>query len=229
MASSLPHPILFVDEIFKIIGLGNIPTHVAYTWTAMAILIVVGILTTRRLKLNPGPLQNFFEVVVGGLEKFIVQTVGDKGRKMVGFLIPLFLFILVANFLGLIPGFDAPTNNINTNAAMAITVFILYNFLGIKTWGFGYIKQFLGPVWWISPLMLPVELLSHLVRPVSLTLRLLGNIYGEEVVLAILFLLVPIAGTFPMYFLFTLADFIQAFVFFMLAMIYLKGALEEAH
>jgi F-type H+-transporting ATPase subunit a len=112
---------------------------------------------------------------------------------------------------------------------MALTVFIYYNFWGLKLWGPGYIKHFLGPFWWLIPLMLPVELISHLARPLSLTLRLFGNVRGGEIVLVLLFALAPVVSTFPMYFMFILAKTIQAFVFFMLSMIYLKGSLEHAH
>jgi F-type H+-transporting ATPase subunit a len=141
----------------------------------------------------------------------------------------LFLFILPCNLVGLVPGFDAPTANVNTNAAMAIFLFGYYNWIGIKRWKFGYIKHFMGPIGFLAPLMLILELISHLARPLSLTLRLFGNIKGEEIVLILMFALAPIIGSMPMYFLFVLAKSIQAFIFFMLGMIYLKGSLEHAH
>ena len=141
----------------------------------------------------------------------------------------IFLFIATMNYLGLMPGCDAPTANINTNAAMAVFVFAYYNYIGIKTWKAGYIKHFLGPVGFLAPLMLVLETISHLARPLSLTLRLFGNIRGEEIVLILLFMLAPVASTVPMYFLFFLAKSIQALIFFMLTMIYLKGAVEHAH
>jgi F-type H+-transporting ATPase subunit a len=133
------------------------------------------------------------------------------------------------NLLGLVPGADAPTANVNTNGAMAVFVFLYYNYIGIKHHGPAYIKHFMGPLWWLSPLMLPLEFVSHLARPLSLTLRLFGNIKGEEIVLALLFMMAPVISTFPMYLLFGLGKTIQAFVFFMLTMIYLKGSLEHAH
>ncbi|HPE37707.1 MAG TPA: F0F1 ATP synthase subunit A, partial [Spirochaetales bacterium] len=136
---------------------------------------------------------------------------------------------VTGNLIGLVPGFDSPTNNVNTNAAMAITVFIYYNFWGIRMWGAGYIKHFMGPIAALSPLMLVLEIISHLARPLSLTLRLFGNIRGEEIVLILMFSLAPILGSLPMYFLFLLGKFIQAFIFFMLGMIYLKGSIEHAH
>ena len=225
----LPEPILFVEEAFKAVGWHHPPGHVVYAWTVMALLIVLGIIATRKIQMVPTGMQNIFETVIGGLEDFIVLNMGEDGRKVVSFLVPLFLFIVTSNLIGLIPGMDSPTNNVNTNAAMAITVVCYYNFWGLRIWGPKYIKHFMGPFWWLAPLMFPIEIVSHLARPLSLTLRLFGNVKGEEIVLILLFSLAPVVGTFPMYFLFSLADVIQAFVFFMLTMIYLKGSFEHGH
>ncbi len=224
----LPHPLLIAEEGVRATGL-NVPGNVVEAWVVMVIMIVFGLLATRKLTMVPGGMQNFFEFLVGGLESFVVANIGEKGRKVFSFLCGLFVFILVGNLLGFVPGFDAPTANINTNAAMAITVFLFYNFWGLKLWGPGYIKHFLGPFWWLVPLMLPVELISHLARPLSLTLRLFGNVRGGEIILVLLFILAPVISTIPMFFMFILAKTIQAFVFFMLSMIYLKGSLEHAH
>ncbi len=222
------HPFLVLQVLAEKLGV-HIPYHVLYTWLAMAILFTVGILVSKRLQLVPAGLQNLCEVIIGGLEDFVVTNVGEAGRTVFPVLCTLFVFILVQNLLGLVPGADAPTANVNTNASMAVFVFLYYNFLGIKIHGPAYIKHFMGPIWWLSPLMLPIEFVSHLARPLSLTLRLFGNIKGEEIVLALLFMMAPVISTFPMYLLFGLGKTIQAFVFFMLTMIYLKGSLEHAH
>ena len=232
----LPHPLLYMDmfnqglgiHLEKILGVEN-ANHVLYMWLALGILTVAGLVLKTSIKLVPGGLQNLFEVVVGGLENFVVENAGEKCRQFTPILVGLFLYILVMNYLGLIPGCDAPTANVNTNAAMALLVFLYYQYQGIKKWGFGYIKHFMGPVGFLAPLMLILEPISHFARPVSLTLRLLGNIRGEEIVLVLLFMLSPVWGTLPMYFLFILAKTIQAFIFFMLTMIYLQGAVEHAH
>ena len=233
MASGLPHPVLWSS----ILGLDHVTIngaqvefkHVFYTWVAMAILFSLAFLVRGQIKLVPGKLQNVFEVIIGGLEDFVVNNIGEDGRQIFHVLIALFLFIITQNLLGLVPGCDAPTANVNTNAAMALFTFLYYNWIGIKRWGVGYIKHFCGPFWWLSPLMLPLELISHCARPLSLTLRLFGNIRGEEIVLILFFLLAPIVGTIPIYFLFLLAKCLQAFIWFMLSMIYLKGSLEHAH
>ncbi len=243
MAGGLEHPLLFFKELNILLGADislpdtaahsamnwPVPTHTWYMWMGMLFLIVVSLLARRKLTLVPRGLQNFFEVLIGGLEDFVVQNCGEEGRKVYPLLITIFIFILTMNLTGLVPGCDAPTANINTNAAMALILFIYYNYIGIKKWGFGYIKHFMGPVAALSPLMLVLEMISHIARPLSLTLRLFGNIRGEEIVLVLLFMLAPIVSTIPMYFLFILAKSIQAFIFFMLGMIYLKAALEHAH
>lgn len=238
MAGGLPHPVLLVDEVAKHLGVYKlndifhaqvIDTNVIYAWFVMILLIIVGMITTRKLEMVPSGFQNFFETVIGGLENFVVTNIGEKGRKVFGFLCGLFLFIITCNLIGLVPGFDSPTNNVNTNGAMAVSVFLYYNLWGLRLWGPKYIKHFMGPFWWLTPLMLPLEIISHLARPLSLTLRLFGNIRGEEIVLLLLFSLAPVVSTFPMYFLFSLADCIQAFVFFMLTMIYVSASLEHAH
>lgn len=233
MAGGLPHPVLLstlvgLDEI-TIMGRTMEFKHVFYTWIAMALLFAVGFIVRGRLTLVPGKLQNVCETVIDGLEQFTINTIGEEGRRFVSLLCTIFLFILTMNIMGLVPGFDAPTANLNTTAALAIFVFLFYNAIGIGRWGFGYIRHFMGPKAALVPLMLPIELVSHLARPVSLTLRLFGNIRGEELVLVVFFLLAPIISTFPVYFLFLLAKTLQAFIFFMLTMIYLKGALEHAH
>ncbi|MCF8030745.1 MAG: F0F1 ATP synthase subunit A [Desulfohalobiaceae bacterium] len=228
-----PHVVL-LEKLMHAVGLVEeghimIPNHILYTWLVMLALIVLAWVATRKITLVPKGVQNFWEIVIGGLEDFVVSTMGENGRTVFPLLMTIFIFILFANFIGLAPGGVAPTANLNTNAAMAIVVFIFYNIVGIKAHGFKYVKQFTGPVPWLTPLILPIEILSHLARPLSLTVRLFGNIFGEELVLILFFALLPVIATLPMYFLYTLVDTIQAFIFFMLSMIYLKLAFEEAH
>jgi len=237
MAGNLPEPVListFAHLDHLTLGGKTVEfKHVFYTWCAMALLFAVGFLVRRRLTLVPGRLQNVCETVIDGLEQFTVATIGEEGRRVFPLLCATFLFILVQNLMGLTPGFDAPTANVNTNAAMALFVFFYYNYQGIKRWKFGYFHHFTGPIPMLAPLMLPLELISHVARPLSLTLRLFGNIRGEEIVLVVLFSYIltqfPIVSTIPVYFLFLLAKVLQAFIFYMLFMVYLKGAFEEAH
>jgi len=237
-AGGLLHPLLYMDIVKSIghwgasvehaLGVESI-NHVLYMWLVMAILIAIGLMVRSRLQLVPGGLQNVFETIIGGLEDFVIANAGQECRQFMPILVTIFLLVLGMNWIGLVPGCDAPSANINTPAAMAIIVFLYYNLVGIKKWGGGYIKHFMGPVAALAPLMLIIEIISHFARPLSLTLRLFGNIRGEEIVLILMFMLAPVLGSLPMYFLFILAKTIQAFIFFMLTMLYLQGATDHAH
>ncbi len=154
---------------------------------------------------------------------------GTRARAYFPLIATFALFILVSNLIALIPGFYPPTANLNTNAALALTVFAMTHFVGIKEHGFSYLKHFMGPILLLAPLMFIIELISHLARPLSLSLRLFGNMYGHEIVLMIFLALVPFLLPVPMMLMGVLVAFIQTFVFTLLAMIYIAGALEEAH
>lgn len=239
MAESLPHPLLFSTVAnMDTVTLGGVQVefkHVFFTWLGLAILAGVGFLVKKNIKMVPGKLQAVFEFYIESAENFIVDNLGEIGRRFVPLLCGIFLFILTMNFLGLTPGCDAPTANLNTTAAMALFVFVYYNYIGIKTHGTHYIKHFTGSNKALIPLMFPLEIISHLARPLSLTLRLFGNIFGEEMTLLIFFsfgasiYIGALVGTVPLYFLFLLGKTLQAFIFFILTMIYIKGAVEHAH
>jgi F-type H+-transporting ATPase subunit a len=169
------------------------------------------------------------EVVVSGLDALINDTMGHDGRKFFPLIATIGLFILTSNLLGLVPGFEAPTANLNTNLSMALVVFCMTHIMGVKVHGYKYVKQFMGPVWWLTPLMVLIELVSHLVRPVSLTVRLFGNIEGGHIVVAVLFLLAPFLVPIPILFLKIFISVIQTLVFMLLSMMYIAGAMEEAH
>lgn len=226
----LQHPLLFSE----LLGIPETYKHVFYTWMAIIILFIVGLFIRGRTKMVPTGVQNFMEVVVGGLEEYAVGVIGEKARKVVPYLVGIFLFIVSQNLIGLLPGCDAATASLNTTAALAVLCFVYYNAVGLRRWGPGYIKHFMGPMLPLAPLMLPLELISHLSRPLSLALRLFGNIRGEEIVLMIFFSLVvlfppTLVGTVPIYFLFLMMKCLQGFIFYMLSMLYLQGAMEHAH
>jgi F-type H+-transporting ATPase subunit a len=202
---------------------------ITYTWLIIMLLLVLSVLATSALKSIPGRLQNFMEVVVGGIENMIVETMGEHGRPYFPLIATLAIFVLVSNLMGLIPGFFPPTANINTTAACAIIVFLSTHVVGIKHHGLHYFKHFCGPIAWLAPIMFFIEVIGHLSRPVSLTLRLFGNMNGHELVLMIFFGLAPFLVPLPMMLMGVLVSFIQAFVFMLLAMIYIQGSLEEAH
>jgi F-type H+-transporting ATPase subunit a len=225
----MEHPILFLDVILGKFGV-HVPPHVTYSWLIMAVLVGLGILASRRVALVPAGAQNVMEMIVGGLEEFMVEITGEEGRAFFPFIGTLFLFILFCNLAGLIPGFFSPTANINTPLSMALCTFIFTHYLGIKFHGAKYVKHFLGPIPWLAPLFFPIEIIGHLARVLSLTLRLFGNIMGEDLVLMILLLL---AGKFlaplPMMFLAVFTSTVQAFIFTLLSMMYFAGSMEHAH
>jgi F-type H+-transporting ATPase subunit a len=203
--------------------------HVTHTWLVALLLIGLGLLVRHRLALVPGALQSLMEVVLGELERLVRETMGPRGLAYFPLIATLALFILVSNLIALIPGFAPPTASLNTNAALALAVFAMTHVVGVREHGLRYFKHFIGPVWWLAPLILPIEIIGHLARPLSLSLRLFGNMYGHEVVLMIFFALVPLLLPIPMMVMGILVALIQTFVFTLLAMIYIAGALEEAH
>lgn len=211
------------------LGFWDVPALIVYTWIVMAILIVTSIMVTRSLKTIPGGLQNVMELMIGGLRDFTVNTMGPHGLDYFALIGTAALFILVCNLIGLIPGFESPTANLNTTAGCALVVFLMTHIVGIGKHGFKYVKHFVGPVWWLAWLMFPIEIIGHLVRPVSLSLRLFGNIKGEDLVILILFLLAPYLIPAGMMAFAVFTSFLQSFVFVLLTMLYIAGAMEEAH
>ena len=202
---------------------------VSYTWFVMAMLALFSFLATRRLSILPGGFQNVMEVIVEGFDNLLTETMGPEGRPFFPLIATLGLYILTSNLLGLIPGFESPTANLNTTASMALVVFVMTHVVGIRMHGFKYVKHFLGPIWWLAPLMLVLELISHFARIISLSVRLFGNIMGEDKVLAVVVLLVPFLVPLPVFVLMIFTSFIQTIVFMLLAMMYIAGAMAEAH
>lgn len=222
------HPFMFLEWFADLISL-HVGPHVLYTWLAMAILLSGAWLASRNISMVPGKMQNFMEAVMAGFDSLIENVMGKDGKPYFPLIATIGMFVLVGNLLGLVPSCYPPTASLNTNAALALTVFFMTHYIGIKKHGFHYIQHFMGPIIWLAPLMIIIEILSHLVRPISLSLRLFGNMYGKEIVLMIFFALVPLFMPIPIMFLGVLISMIQAFVFVLLSMIYIAGSLEEAH
>ncbi|MBW2631506.1 MAG: F0F1 ATP synthase subunit A [Deltaproteobacteria bacterium] len=216
------HPFLFLGKL-------PFPPHVTYTWVIMLLLALLSFLATRKLSIYPGRMQHVFEVVLGGIRNLVLDVMGPAGLKFFPLIATVAIFILTANLLGIIPGFESPTSSLNTTVSIAVVVVVLTHVVGIRVHGFKYVKQFLGPVWWLSPIMLPIELVSHLARPLSLSVRLFGNIMGEDLVAAIILLLVPFLVPLPVFVLMIFTSIIQTLVFVMLSMIYIQLAMEGAH
>ena len=229
----MEHPYLFLVKLFEAIGLGHfahIGTHIIYSWFVMLLLIIIGGMAAKGLSMVPGKMQNLFELIIGGIEDFMVDVTGEEGRWLFPLAATVFIYIFASNLMGIFPGLFPPTANINTTLSCAVVVFFATHFIGIKYHGIKYIKHFLGPVWWLAPLIFIIEIIGHLARVLSLTFRLFGNMMGHEIVLSILFAL---AGLFlaplPIMALGIFVAFVQAFVFFLLSIIYFSGAMEHAH
>lgn len=213
-----------------------LPTFGLHAHTALMIYIIIAlaifsVLFARRLTLVPGQVQSLIELALSAFMKMVDENMGHKGRKYFPVVMTLAVFIFVSNVLGLIPGFLPPTANLNTTAGLAIVAFFATHIIGFKEHGVKYIKHFIGPVWWMTPLMLPLEIIGHLARPLSLSLRLFGNMMGHEQVVVVLLLLMPVG--YPLLALATVMGiiviFLQTFIFSLLTMLYIAGALEEAH
>jgi F-type H+-transporting ATPase subunit a len=213
----------------------------------MSALIIVflglfSIIATRRLQKVPGKLQAFLEIIVEGLENFTKTQMGHVAERFVPFIGTFFVYIFTMNMLGQIPLFHSPTSNLNTTIALALIVFFVTQYQGVKKNGiFGYLKHMMGKPVWLAPLTFPLHIMQEVLsRPLSLSMRLFGNIMGEDTVIAIfigfspfLLGLIPIPIHLPMVFLALLGSTIQAMIFSLLASFYIAGAMgvheEEEH
>jgi F-type H+-transporting ATPase subunit a len=227
------HAYLFVTSLFSLFGLedwAGAHPHVTYMWFAMILLVIFGWIGGKSVALVPKTVQNVFEVIISGLEEFMVGITGEEGRDSYPLLLTVFLFVLLGNLFGLVPGFYPPTASINTTVALAVIVVAWSHVIGVKKHGAKYIKHFLGPVPALMPLFLVIEIIGHLARVLSLTLRLFGNMMGHELVVGILLMLAgPFLVPLPIMAMGILVSLIQAIVFFLLPTMYIAGAIEEAH
>ncbi len=241
----MEHPILFLQVLLEMMGApvphaidASLPwyeqvlnPHMSYTWLIMFGIVVIAKLTSGNQAMVPGAGQNFWEAILGGLNDFYVENMGEEGARMLFPMLTTFaLFILVSNLLGLVPGFFPPTANINITLACTLIVWVTSHILGIKYHGVKYIKHFMGPMPWLVPLMFPIEVVSNFARILSLSIRLFGNIFAKEMLLAVLFMLAgAYFGPLPILMLGVLVSFVQTGVFVLLSVVYFSGAMEHAH
>lgn len=235
MVAPLKHA--FLSALYGYFGMKYVPTEkIIPDQMVFAVIIflfcaiVFPILRRSFSMEKPGKLQQILELSIEFLNAQIEEIIGHGGKKFLPMVATLGIFILLMNMLGLIPGFLSPTSNINVTAGCAITVFLYYNYLGLKKNGLAkYVKHFCGPVWWLSPLMLPIEIISHLARPFSLSVRLFANIFGEDLIIVVFFSLLPVILPLPIMALAIFTSFLQAFIFMVLTMIYIQQAVGEEH
>ena len=194
--------------------------------TAVIVLILAQVAMSN-LRLIPTGTQNVFEAYLGGVVAMGADVMGkEESRRYLPLVATIGLFVGVANLIGVIPGFEAPSASLNFTLALALLVFFYYNFEGIRRNGLiTYFAHFLGPVWWLAWLMFPIEIVSHISRIISLSFRLFGNVKGDDMFLMVILMLAPWFLPIIPFALLTFMAFLQAFIFMMLTYVYLGGAI----
>jgi F-type H+-transporting ATPase subunit a len=223
--------------------IADIEPHVSVAIFVLILLTVLAYFGFRNLANQNSPMEafipsdrltfrNIFEIISEMFLNFLDDIVGPHGRRFLPLIGTLGCFILFSNLLGLVPGFVPPTSNLNTTVACALIVFFTTHYVGVRTHGFRYVKQFLGPVWWLAPIMLVIEVISHLARPLSLSMRLFGNIMADHMILALtlvapsflVILFPPLSLALGVF-----VSVIQTLIFTILSMTYISFALAEEH
>ena len=237
----MTHPIFWVEIIP---GIDQLPGHTVQATLVIVVLVLFALLARRQLVAAEAAgtamvpddrltLRNMAELFVGGVASLTEGVLGKAGHRYVPLFGSFFIFILIANLMGLVPGFSPPTSNFNITLGLGVASFLTYNAIGIRAQGLvNYLKHFVGPIWWLGVLMVPLELIDNLVRPLSLSLRLFGNMMGDHLVLEIFTDLTKLVVPVLFYFLGAFVSLIQAFVFTLLSVIYVSlavGHAEEQH
>jgi F-type H+-transporting ATPase subunit a len=235
----------------------KLPPHVAHSLIVAAIIIGLALIANRQIATAAAAgtpsgktsVGNVFEAMYETISGLLQESLGHHSHQFLALVGGFAFFILFSNVFGLIPGFAPPTDNINVTAALGLTVFFATHYYGVKAHGLSYLKQFVGPFWWLAWLMIPIEVISHLARPLSLSLRLFGNMMGDHLVFSIFVLMsvsltkfivggpvfgwifAPVAPLMPMIALFLglFVCFVQTFVFLLLSMTYFAGAVSDHH
>ena len=235
---------LFGDPILT--GSGHVHiTHVLMAVVSAGLVCLLCLLArgsflkSREEAIAPDPgisSRNIIEAIFDFALDTMAQIMGrENAKRYFPLIIGLALFILVSNLLGLVPGFIPPTQNLNTSLAMGVSVFVCYNAIGLFKHGLAYFKEFVGPVWWLFFLMIPIEAVGHIFRPISLSVRLTGNMGGDHTVLvafgdlATQFFGAPLLLPVPFFFLGLIVSIVQALVFALLSVAYIGLAIEEEH
>ncbi len=219
------------DPLFRVAGI-EISDYIFSMWLVMIVLVVMAVVATKSLKWEPSGWQNFMEKVVESLLEFLTDLMGEKNaRKYFPYLATVFLFILLMNYSSLLPmsgklpWLTTPTTTLSVTVGLALCTFSVTHFFGIKEKGLSYFKHFFEPYWFLFPLMV----IEEFVKPLSLSLRLFGNMFGEKLVAMTLFSMVPLFIPLPAYFLGLLFGTIQAYVFTLLSAIYISTATADHH
>lgn len=218
-------------------GVGHHYVHVATLIIVSLLVLTMGLVAraslgkgeTAVIPTNKFSLRGIFELFTEFIGNLSNQVIGAHGRDFAPYFAAIFTYILINNFVGLVPGMTPATDNFNTTFAFGIFSFLAYNIMGIKHGGLGYLKHFLGPVLLLAPLMLIIEIISHIIRPLTLGLRLANVMTGDHAVLSVFLSLFPVGPAIPFYAMGMLVCTIQAFVFTLLSMVYIALATANDH
>ncbi len=204
--------------------------HIVMAILALVVVPVLFMIFAKKPSLIPSPVQNLFEMYIEFVDNMLKEQMGKEGRRFFPLVAGLGLFIFFGNLMGMIPGLESYTANINTTLGLALMVFVFYNYLGFKKHGIGYIKHFMGPIPAAAPIFFIIEVISHISRPITLALRLFANMTGGELITVVLIMLIPLLVPLPIMVVHLIAVFLQTYVFMILTTVYIAGALvEEAH
>jgi F-type H+-transporting ATPase subunit a len=225
---------------FTLFDLAHVPHEYTYVAANVAVTgLLVAFSVAAKLSLGHGEaavtpaarfsIKGLAEVIVEFMDNLTREVVGQQARKYVPLFGALFLFIAISNLFGLLPGMTAATSNINAALAIGLFSFLTYNIIGLKHGGWHYVAHFFGPVWWLAWLMLPIELISHSVRPLSLGMRLSINMTADHTILGTFLDLTKVFVPVIFYGMGTFVSLVQAFVFTMLSMVYVSLATEDEH
>ncbi len=220
-----------MGELFTFFGLishDHAFIFLTHMFLTAGIVLFLAKAATKNLRIVPTGTQNVMEAYLGGVLAMGADVMGkESARKYLPLVATIGLFVGVANIIGIIPGFEAPSAFLDFTLALALVVFVYYNFEGIRTNGvIAYFKHFMGPVWWLYWLMFPIEIVSHISRIVSLSFRLFGNVKGDDMFLMVLLMLAPWLLPLIPFALLSFMALLQAFIFMMLTYVYLGGAIQ---
>ncbi len=208
----------------------EVPDHVVMALFVFGVVTTLGLVVSRGLKRDdPGKLQQIIEVALDWMRNLLEETIGEGGSRHLPLIASFAFFIFLSNMSGTIFFLRPPTQNVNVTFALAITAWTLYHLFGLRRNGLRYFKHFAGPVLLLAPLFIPLEIITHLARVLSLGMRLFGNVFGEHLAAAAIFSLVPLALPLPVMALGVVAASLQTFIFIMLTTVYIAEAEGSAH
>jgi len=213
---------LSITTLFAVGGV-KITVTVATTWGIMAALGIAAWLVTRRLSLEPGPVQTVAEGIVSTIEDAVRSAAPEHVQQLLPFIGSLWIFLALANLSGLIPGLDSPTRDLSATSALAILVFLSVHWFGIRAQGFkNYLRHYLSP----SPILLPFHLISEVTRTIALAVRLFGNMMSLEMAAMLVLMVAGFLAPVPLLMLHVIEALVQAYIFGMLALIYVAGGIQ---